>query len=75
MKMIDTITSETLDDGSDHFQASTLQVSSVDVGNPATNIIPAKARAAFNVRFNDLHSATDIETWLRQRLDGAARGV
>ena len=69
VKMIDAITSETLDDGSDHFQASNVQVSSIDVGNPATNVIPTKATAAFNVRFNDLHRAIDIETWLRQRLD------
>ena len=61
VKMLETITSKELDQGTDHFQASTIQVSTIDVDNPATNVIPAKARATFNVRFNDLHKATDIE--------------
>ena len=69
VKMIETITSKELDQGTDHFQASTLQVSTIDVDNPATNVIPAKARATFNVRFNDLHKATDIEHWLRGKFD------
>ena len=51
--MLDAITREPLDDGTAHFQPSTLQVTSVDVGNPATNVIPAAARAIFNIRFND----------------------
>ena len=69
VKMLETITSKELDQGTDHFQASTIQVSTIDVNNPATNVIPAKARATFNVRFNDLHKATDIERWLREQFD------
>ena len=69
VKMLETITSKELDQGNDHFQASTIQVSTIDVDNPATNVIPAKARATFNVRFNDLHKATDIERWLREGFD------
>ena len=69
VKMLETITSKELDQGTDHFQASTIQVSTIDVENPATNVIPAKARATFNVRFNDLHKATDIERWLREQFD------
>ena len=69
VKMLETITSKELDQGTDHFQASTIQVSTIDVNNPATNIIPAKARATFNVRFNDLHKATDIERWVREGFD------
>ena len=69
VKMLETITSNELDQGTDHFQASTIQVSTIDVDNPATNVIPAKARATFNVRFNDLHKATDIERWLREGFD------
>jgi len=45
-----------LDDGTAHFEPSTLAFTSFDVGNPATNVIPAEARAAFNIRFNDLHT-------------------
>ena len=67
--MIEAITSKELDQGTDHFQSSTIQVSTIDVDNPATNVIPAKARSTFNVRFNDLHKATDIESWLREQFD------
>ena len=69
VKMLETITTKELDQGTDHFQASTIQVSTIDVDNPATNVIPAKARATFNVRFNDLHKAIDIERWLREQFD------
>ncbi len=58
-----------LDAGSAHFQPSNLEITSVDVGNRATNVIPAAAQAAFNIRFNDLHSAASLEAWLRSRLD------
>ncbi|WP_119461217.1 succinyl-diaminopimelate desuccinylase [Rhodospirillaceae bacterium SYSU D60014] len=71
VRMLHAITSEPLDEGSAHFQPSTLQISTVDVGNPATNVIPAEARAVFNVRFNDRHSGADVERWLRARLDAA----
>jgi succinyl-diaminopimelate desuccinylase len=54
-----------LDQGTAHFEPSTLQVTSIDVGNPASNVIPASARAVFNIRFNDAHDSTS----LRRRLD------
>jgi len=60
-----------LDDGTAHFEPSTLAFTSVDVGNPATNVIPAEARAAFNIRFNDRHTP---QTLLRL-LEGEAAGV
>jgi succinyl-diaminopimelate desuccinylase len=69
VSMLDVLTNVELDDGSDHFQASTLQVSTVDVGNPATNVIPAKAKAVFNIRYNDLHSSASLDTMLREKLD------
>jgi succinyl-diaminopimelate desuccinylase len=55
---------EPMDQGSAHFQPSTLQITSIDVGNPASNVIPAEAHAVFNVRFNDLHSSASIARWL-----------
>jgi succinyl-diaminopimelate desuccinylase len=58
-----------LDDGTPHFQPSTLQISTIDVGNPATNVIPAAARAVFNIRFNDLWTGAGLETWLRRQLE------
>jgi succinyl-diaminopimelate desuccinylase len=69
LDMLRRLTAAPLDEGSAHFQASTLALTTVDVGNPATNVIPAEARAGFNIRFNDLHSGASLERWLRETLD------
>ena len=62
------ITSHTLDCGSALFEPSSLQVTSIDVGNPATNVIPAAATARLNIRFNDHHTGASLEAWLRRML-------
>lgn len=67
--MLAAISDETLDDGTDHFQPSNLQLTTIDVGNTATNIIPGGAKATFNVRFNDLHTSESLEAWIRSRFD------
>ncbi|OIP85306.1 MAG: succinyl-diaminopimelate desuccinylase [Rhodobacterales bacterium CG2_30_65_12] len=54
-----------LDDGTEHFDASTLAVTTIDTGNPATNVIPAEARATVNIRFNDAHSSASLTDWLK----------
>jgi succinyl-diaminopimelate desuccinylase len=59
------MTAAPLDAGSAWFEASSLQVTSIDVGNGATNVIPPVARAALNIRFNDLHTGADLGAWLR----------
>ena len=69
IRMLEAVTREPLDEGTEHFQPSTLQVVSVDVGNPAGNVIPAAARALFNIRFNDKHSSAGLTRWLRERFD------
>jgi succinyl-diaminopimelate desuccinylase len=58
-----------LDTGSDHFEPSTFQISTVDVGNPASNVIPAVAHATFNIRFNDRHTRAGLEEHLRELFD------
>ena len=58
-----------LDEGMDHFQPSRLELTSVDVGNQATNVIPGAASARFNVRFNDLHSGASLAQAIRAHLD------
>lgn len=73
--MLRILTETTLDDGNEHFEPSTIAVTSVDVGNPAANVIPASARAVFNIRFNDAHTGASLEAWLRQRFDEAAGGA
>jgi succinyl-diaminopimelate desuccinylase len=65
------LSQEPLDSGSEHFQPSELVITSVDVGNTATGLIPAEARATFNVRFNDRYSGRTLEAALRARLDAA----
>ncbi len=69
--MLNAVVSEPLDDGNAHFPPSSLQITSIDVGNPVTNVIPAKGTACFNVRFNDIHSSASVEAWLRERFDKA----
>ncbi len=59
-----------LDAGTEHFQPSNLEITSVDVGNPAANVIPEQASARFNVRFNDRHTAASLERLVRTCLDG-----
>ncbi len=54
-----------LDSGAPHFQPSNLEVTSVDVGNPAHNIIPATATAKFNIRFNTTHTGEALERWIQ----------
>lgn len=63
-RLMDRLASHTLDDGTDHFDASTLAIVTIDTGNPATNVIPASARASVNIRFNDLHSGASLSDWL-----------
>ncbi len=62
------ITAAPLDAGTQWFEPSSLQLTSIDVGNPATNIIPAVAAAALNIRFNDRHSGASLISWLRAAL-------
>ncbi|WP_428492197.1 succinyl-diaminopimelate desuccinylase [Rhodopila sp.] len=59
------LTSAPLDAGTEWFEPSSLQVTSIDVGNDATNVIPAVARAALNIRFNDRHSGVSLTAWVR----------
>ena len=68
--MLSALTADLLDEGNDHFQPSNLEITSIDVGNQATNVIPATVRASFNVRFNDEHSSKGVIRWLREKLDG-----
>lgn len=70
--LLDALVAAPLDDGSEAFQPSNLEVTTVDVGNKATNVIPAKAKAVFNVRFNDRWSAESLQAEIHNRLDRAA---
>jgi succinyl-diaminopimelate desuccinylase len=67
-RLIVALSDEPLDHGSAQFQASNLEFTSVDVGNAASNVIPAQARAKFNIRFNDLHTQATLRELVEQRL-------
>ena len=64
-RLMDRLASHPLDEGTEHFDASTLAIVTIDTGNPATNVIPAEARATVNIRFNDAHSGASLTDWLR----------
>jgi succinyl-diaminopimelate desuccinylase len=53
-----------LDDGYQGFQPSNLEITTIDIGNPATNVIPAEAKARLNIRFNPNHTGDDLIAWL-----------
>ena len=62
----------TLDEGTDWFQASNIEITDLNVGNKATNVIPAKAEARLSIRFNDLHNGEALVARVRDRVE--ARG-
>jgi len=64
-RLMDRLASHELDTGTDHFDASTLAIVTMDTGNPATNVIPAKCRGTVNIRFSDAHSGDSLSEWLR----------
>ncbi|MBD2745251.1 succinyl-diaminopimelate desuccinylase [Microvirga sp. BT688] len=72
MRLLSELLSEPLDHGTEHFDASNLEMTTVDVGNPASNVIPAEARATFNIRFNDLWTPQSLEQEIDRRLREAA---
>ena len=71
-RLMDRLASHELDQGTDHFDASTLAVVTIDTGNPATNVIPAQCKATANIRFNDLHSGAALTEWMQGEVDAVA---
>ena len=64
-----------LDKGTPHCDASNLEIPAIDTGNPAVNVIPDEARAAFNIRFNDLWQPDTLAAEVRRRVEAAAQGA
>lgn len=69
VRMLHAMLGAPLDLGSPHFEPSHLQITTIDVGNPAGNVIPARATARLNIRYNDRHDRDSLERWLRARCD------
>ncbi|MEM9786440.1 MAG: succinyl-diaminopimelate desuccinylase [Pseudomonadota bacterium] len=71
-RLMDVLSSRDLDQGTDHFDPSSLQVLTIDTGNPATNVIPSQTRATVNIRFNDQHSGSSLTAWMQDEADKVA---
>lgn len=77
VRLLAALEASPLDRGTEHFDPSNLEVTTLDVGNPATNVVPAQAKAVFNIRFNDVWTpetlAAEIERRLREAAGNAVR--
>ena len=73
LPLLESLLDPPLDQGNDDFPPTNLEVASVDIGNPAVNIIPARATASFNVRFSDRWSAETLQAEIAGRLERAAK--
>lgn len=73
--IIEALVREPIDKGSTHFQPTSLQFTTVDVGNPATNIAPGTAKARFNTRFNDLWTSKTLLAHLKERIERASEAL
>jgi succinyl-diaminopimelate desuccinylase len=72
VRLLAALEAQPLDAGTAHFDASTLAITTIDCGNPATNVIPAKGTATVNIRFNDSHSGASLTAWLQDKADAVA---
>jgi len=72
VKLIAVLNAEPLDAGTEHFQPSNLEFTSVDVGNETVNLIPGQVRARFNIRYNDCHTNASLRALVEQRVARAA---
>ena len=71
-RLMDRLASAELDQGTEHFDASTLAVVTIDTGNPANNVIPAECKSTVNIRFNDAHTSASLIAWLQGQADAVA---
>ena len=74
-RLMHQLSTHELDQGTDHFDPSTLSVVTMDTGNPATNVIPASCRATINIRFNDRHTGAGLRDWLQAEVDAVSKAT
>lgn len=75
LKMLAALNDDPLDDGNAHFPATNLEITTVDVGNATTNLIPAQASGRINIRFNDMHSGASLSKLIEDRCAEVATAV
>jgi succinyl-diaminopimelate desuccinylase len=74
VRLLSALMARRLDEGFKDFQPSNLEVTSIDVGNPATNVIPRQAKARLNVRFNPAHTGASLSRWVEDEAARAGEG-
>ena len=74
IRLLAALQARRLDDGHPEFQPSNLEVTTIDVGNPATNVIPAQAKARLNIRFNPAHTGQALSDWIEAEAAKAGEG-
>ena len=74
VRFLAAVQARVLDDGFTGFQPSNLEITSIDIGNPANNVIPAEARARLNIRFNPAHTGASLAAWLQTEAEAAGAG-
>lgn len=72
VRLLDRLGARKLDAGTRHFGPSTLALTTIDVGNPASNVVPAEAHATLNIRFNDAHTSASLTAWIEEEADRVA---
>jgi succinyl-diaminopimelate desuccinylase len=75
VRLLAKLDAEPLDRGTQHFDPSTLAITTIDCGNPASNVIPAQAAATVNIRFNDTHSGETLSSWLKHEAETVAEAT
>ena len=74
VRLLSQLIARRLDEGFEGFQPSNLEITTIDVGNPATNVIPARAGARINIRFNPGHAGAQLAEWIQAEARAAAEG-
>ena len=74
LKLLTALSSKTLDAGNENFQPSNLEITSIDVNNPAHNVIPQSASAKLNIRFNTEHTGDELLGWINDEIAMAGDG-
>ena len=74
-RVLNWLTDLQLDDGTTHFASSNLEVTSIDTGNAADNVVPAQVTAKFNIRFNDAHTPDSLQALMSGRIAEALTGT
>ena len=69
IKLLDALAQHTFDEGNEFFPATNLEITTIDVGNPAVNVIPVSGQASFNVRFNDAWTSESLKAQITEILD------